>query len=255
MWIAGIVQAQAQAKGTKTKSLWKQHQLAEQACKTAWLVHTILQPADHSGALTLVRRHKARVSYKIPAGEGVPRGGGLPIFPSEQYPITAKPNTAMLWWDRNQLPSIQTGALWHNQPGATNWQLCKKLFQHLSWLTWVQDIKPRSLKEYTDGWLKAWESTSSSLLGSIHFGHYMASTFNPDIVIFNMTIADLPMKMGYLPSRWQEGLNVMLEKIQCGKIVDHTAIWGRFQCQQQVAWKSSHDECRNSQPVSRWTIW
>jgi len=54
MWIAGIVQAQAQAKGTKTKSLWKQHQLAEQACKTAWLVHTILQPADHSGALTLV---------------------------------------------------------------------------------------------------------------------------------------------------------------------------------------------------------
>jgi len=41
----------------------------------------------------------------------------------------------------------------------------------------------------------------------------MASTFNPDIVVFNATMADLPMQTGYSPSRWREGLNVMLEKI------------------------------------------
>jgi len=70
---------------------------------------------------------------------------------------------------------------------------------------------------------------TSSLLG-IHFGHYMAGTFNPNILIFNATMADIllkmgyspkifnatmadiPLKMGYSPKRWQERLNVMLEK-------------------------------------------
>jgi len=40
----------------------------------------------------------------------------------------------------------------------------------------------------------------------------MAGTFNPDILIFNMTMADIPLKTGYSPDRWQEGLNMMLEK-------------------------------------------
>jgi len=40
----------------------------------------------------------------------------------------------------------------------------------------------------------------------------MAGTFNPNIVLFNATMASLPLKTGYLPCRWWEGLNVMLEK-------------------------------------------
>jgi len=52
-----------------------------------------------------------------------------------------------------------------------------------------------------------------SSLSGIHLGHYMARTFNPDILIFNTTMVDLPMKTGYSPRRWREGLNVMLEKI------------------------------------------
>jgi len=39
----------------------------------------------------------------------------------------------------------------------------------------------------------------------------MASTFNPDIVLFNAT-GYLPLKTRYLPHHWQEGLNIMLEK-------------------------------------------
>jgi len=53
-WIAGIIQAQAQAKGFTTKSLWKQHQSAEKACKMAQLVHATLQSSNQSGALTKV---------------------------------------------------------------------------------------------------------------------------------------------------------------------------------------------------------
>jgi len=87
----------------------------------------------------------------------------------------------------------------------------KKLFQTLQHPTHIQEIKPRSLQEYSDGWQKAHGATSLSLLG-IHFGHYMAGTFNPDILIFIATMADILLKMGYSPKRWCEGLNVMLEK-------------------------------------------
>jgi len=40
----------------------------------------------------------------------------------------------------------------------------------------------------------------------------MVGTCNPDILIFNATMADIPLKTGYSPARWHEGLNVMLKK-------------------------------------------
>jgi len=46
----------------------------------------------------------------------------------------------------------------------------------------------------------------------MHLGHYMASTFNPEILIFNATMADIPLRTGYAPAQWHKGLNVMIEK-------------------------------------------
>jgi len=60
-------------------------------------------------------------------------------------------------------------------------------------------------------WRKAHKTTSSSP-SSIHFGHYIAGMFNPDILILNATLADIPLATGYSPMRWHKGLNVMLEK-------------------------------------------
>jgi len=70
-----------------------------------------------------------------------------------------------------------------------------KLMQQLCQPEPLREITPRSLQDYTTGWRRAQETTASSMLG-IHFGHYMAGTFNPDIVLFNATMADLPMKTG-----------------------------------------------------------
>jgi len=53
-WIARIIQAWAKAQGKSTKSLWKQHHLAEHAQKMAWLVCTALQPSNCSGVLMMV---------------------------------------------------------------------------------------------------------------------------------------------------------------------------------------------------------
>jgi len=93
----------------------------------------------------------------------------------------------------------------HEDPFVT------KLLKALQRPPQVIDIPQRSLQEYMEGWKKARETTSSSL-SSIHFGHYMVGTFNPDILIFNATMADIPLKTGYSPARWCEGLNVMLEE-------------------------------------------
>jgi len=60
---------------------------------------------------------------------------------------------------------------------------------------------------------KAWEATSSSP-SSIHFGHYMAGTFNPTIVVFNARLANLGFTTGYSLKCWCQGLNVMLENRQ-----------------------------------------
>jgi len=49
-------------------------------------------------------------------------------------------------------------------------------------------------------------------LSSIHFRHYMAGTFNPNILVFNVTMTDIPLKTGYSPKRRCKGLNMMLEK-------------------------------------------
>jgi len=72
----------------------------------------------------------------------------------------------------------------------------RKLLQQLKKPENVLKLAPRSLQDYTNGWRKVHESTSSSLLG-IHFGHYMARMFSPNIVLFNATMTDIPLKTGY----------------------------------------------------------
>jgi len=75
----------------------------------------------------------------------------------------------------------------------------------------ISNIGPRLLTSYCQSWQKTRESTSSSASG-IHFGHYIARTFNPEILVMNVTIADIPLQTGFLYERWKTGLNIMIEK-------------------------------------------
>jgi len=70
---------------------------------------------------------------------------------------------------------------------------------------------PKTIETYQQGWQHTQKTTSSSMSG-IHFGHYIASTFNPNILVINAMMANLPLTTGYSPKPWQQGLNVMLEK-------------------------------------------
>jgi len=75
----------------------------------------------------------------------------------------------------------------------------------------VEDVVSRSTRTYGQGWQKAKEGTGSLALG-IHFGHYIAGTFNPEILVINVTMANIPLWTGFTYDRWTKGLNIMIEK-------------------------------------------
>jgi len=67
------------------------------------------------------------------------------------------------------------------------------------------------LLSYSQGWQKACKPTSSSTSG-IQFGHYIAGTFNPEILVVKTAMVDIPLRMGFTYERWKKDLNIMIEK-------------------------------------------
>jgi len=65
--------------------------------------------------------------------------------------------------------------------------------QQLANITQVQSC---NLDKITAGWCKAREATSSAP-SVVHFGHYMAGTFNLTVAIFNARLANLGFTTGY----------------------------------------------------------
>jgi len=54
----------------------------------------------------------------------------------------------------------------------------------------------------------------------VHFGHYMAGTFNPTIVILMAKMAEIPQNQGLALQRWKKGLNVLLQKVPVNSNLD-----------------------------------
>jgi len=78
----------------------------------------------------------------------------------------------------------------------------------------INNIPKQSTQAYCHGWQRAWESTRSSA-SRINFGHYIASTFNPEILVVNATLANIPLCTSFTYNLWKKGVNVMIEK-KCG---------------------------------------
>jgi len=66
----------------------------------------------------------------------------------------------------------------------------------------MEDVALPSNQTYCWGWQKTRESTGSLALG-IHFSHYMAGTFNPEILI---------IRTSFSYDHRKKGINVMIEK-------------------------------------------
>jgi hypothetical protein len=68
-----------------------------------------------------------------------------------------------------------------------------------------------SEETFAKGWEKSREHTASGMSG-LHFGHFIAACRHPALRTIECAMANFPMKMGYSPKRWQQGIEVMLLK-------------------------------------------
>ena len=68
-----------------------------------------------------------------------------------------------------------------------------------------------STKYHMNGWKGAKEKTSSSLSG-LHFGHYIACAFDPNLAAMDASLDSFAAKTGHSYPRWKHGINVMLQK-------------------------------------------
>lgn len=70
-----------------------------------------------------------------------------------------------------------------------------------------------SKEDYQSYWKKAKEKTSSSISG-LHFGHWKACADSNYLSGIHALFTEIVITTGYFPPRWQQGLSVMLEKVE-----------------------------------------
>ncbi len=190
--------------------------LVEQARKTARLVRAALNLEPCPGALKVVigpntngqwqeftTKHTLEKACLEEASHQFSQANDTPLLQNPFLKIFREIGTNKLAFKQVLVEKFQSE---HSNNTYTT-----KLLQQLQCPSQVHNLPQQTTQEYASGWWKARESMAS-LPSGIHFSHYMASTFNLNILLFNATMADLPMKMGYLLNQWREGVNMMLEK-------------------------------------------
>jgi hypothetical protein len=68
-----------------------------------------------------------------------------------------------------------------------------------------------SYESFIQSWTKVKEHTASGK-SNLHFGHFMAGCKHSQIGRIESTMANFPLRSGYSPKRWQQGIEVMLLK-------------------------------------------
>jgi len=95
----------------------------------------------------------------------------------------------------------------------------------------VTEVIPQSLASYSQEWNKLQEATSS-LASGIHFGHYMAGMFNPEILVMNVAMEDIPLHTGFTYDRWKKGFECYDREdsrgLQCRKTPHYPSVQSRL---------------------------
>jgi hypothetical protein len=95
-----------------------------------------------------------------------------------------------------------------------------KFFQKPSTIAKLDDINCfPTLQEFTDGWKKAKEHTSSGKSG-LHFGHFKADTLHEKTNQINHQLLHIILILGHSLLRWQHAIDVMIPKKANSKQVD-----------------------------------
>jgi len=83
---------------------------------------------------------------------------------------------------------------------------------HTCCLDMDQPFPRFTMDSYRSIWSKAKEKMSSCAHYELHFGHYMAVCADPQLIELHVQLIDITLMMGYSPTRWRTGVNVMIPK-------------------------------------------
>jgi len=127
----------------------------------------------------------------------------------------------------------------------------------------INDVPEQSPQTYCQGWQRAWESMGLSASG-IHFRHYIAGTFNPEILVVNATLANIPLCTSFTYIK-KMCSNFNVEKLQImllfeadfnannkwiGHMVMYQAEWAHLLAEEQFGsqkFKLAIHQCLNKQ--------
>jgi len=151
-----------------------------------------------------------RSTHQEPAQKSLPQGSRLMVYTGQCDAITTATNPKTIQCNWYKLTGIQKSASRYIKPGNTR-PVCQQTTTSTS-MTSTGQGHTTQITAGIRGWLEESMRGYLVLIVQNPLQTHMAGTFNPEILIFNATMADIPLKTSYSPNRWREGLNVMLEK-------------------------------------------
>ena len=213
-WIAQLIEAQAQAWNRTKKNLWQQLRSIEKIRRTAKNVRQALSKVVHHHSLSMViapgpNGTRREYHQKAEMEKACMDEAGRRFTQARHTPFLTPPLLEIFGETGNRKAITQVLDGRFQIPSDCDRYAAQFLAAIARPLR--QSISPRTPESYRQGWTKARETTSSSASG-IHFGHYIAGTFNPEILLINTAMADIPLHTGFAYDRWKSGLNIMIEK-------------------------------------------
>ncbi len=213
--MAQLIEAQATAWSRSKKTLWKLLRSTERIRKTARNVRHALQKTVVHRPLAMVvgpGTHTARQEFhsKVELEKACLAEAGRRFTQAKDTPFLTSPLIER-FGECGKTQAVNQVLEGTFEPPLGCDPLAARLLLAFARPETIHEVPPRTITDYTRGWQKARETTSSSASG-IHFGHYIAGTFNPEILLINATLADIPLRTGFSYDRWKKGLNIMIEK-------------------------------------------
>jgi len=215
-WIVQLIVAQSEAWNQPKKTLWKQLRSTEQIQKMAQNVWCILNPMGTNQPLSMAvapdkstgkwqehsKKTKLVLACLVEVGQCFTQARHTPLLTPPLLDIFGKCSQTKAF-------EKVLNDTFHPPPTCNTFMA--KFLARVSRPPTIQEVTDWSTQAYCRSWQRAQESTRLLALG-IHFGDYIAGTINPDILVVNMALANIPLCTGFTYDWWKKGINVMIEK-------------------------------------------
>jgi len=211
-WMAQLIVAQAEAWNTLWKQLWSTKQIRKMANNNVWWVlqtKAVHRPLSMVVAPGNIARSRQENHQKVKLEQACLAKASHWFTWAQHTPLLTTP-LIELFGESGKSKEF-TKILAGNFIPPPHWNIyVAKFLTLVSQPPGIEDVALRSTQTYCHGWQRARGVKGSSTLG-IHFGNYMARSFNPEILVVNVTLVNIPLCTGFTYDWWKKAVNVMIE--------------------------------------------